>query len=477
MRFTEFGKLLEASGLRAATPGEVYADRDGTEYKFVEWEFNYPNDAEKFDSREDVENAVEEITRQNPNADIRWVNQLGAGKSFAFAKFQSDDSKEVWIGKYFQKVNPNNTIFDKDASAVNMTAAKGSAAVKAKVNMQPGQLGLADGKPRSVSNIVKEIQGHEQGNMLINAVKSATNNQEVIFQNGSQYKTAIQDDFCEVLAPIAIIEDHNLVSGSIDNAVNDIFKGGSLDGASIQFPEGQNNPLIDSFVTKDGIQMGISHKGKQGAKASVTNIWKAKEEAQRTQTGQTYIERYAEAVEILDICKNESSIDQPIVLATRYNLISDKQASDLEKLLANPKDSKFQLEGNPSNPQAVVRKGLATEQDLAKVPRSLRKIFLKGGYKPGSYVGYICLARIAYMVADYVNKSSEIDFGEAIRSFLNSSAMIQAKSIVTTSGDDAVLKSINVVYPPNFQEKATIEANSYYGTGIKSKFSFQLPST
>jgi hypothetical protein len=100
-----------------------------------------------------------------------------------------------------------------------------------------------------------------------------------------------------------------------------------------------------------------------------------------------------------------------------------------------------------------------------------------GGYKRGSYVSFLCLARVAALVAEHVNSDPKINFGEAIRSFLNSSAMVQAKTIMSAKGQDAVVKSINVVYPPNFQEKAKMEANSYYGTGIKSKFSFSLPST
>jgi hypothetical protein len=67
----------------------------------------------------------------------------------------------------------------------------------------------------------------------------------------------------------------------VQQAINDIYKGGDLKGATIMFPPEQNNPLIDSFIIKDGIQMGVSHKGKQGAKASITNIWKAKEDAAR----------------------------------------------------------------------------------------------------------------------------------------------------------------------------------------------------
>ena len=86
------------------------------------------------------------------------------------------------------------------------------------------------------------------------------------------------------------------------------------------------------------------------------------------------------------------------------------------------------------------------------------------------------LAVIAKKVAEYINNSPDIDFGEAIRSFLNSSAMIQASSYVGVKDKDAVATKINVVYPPQFKEKATIESNAYYGTHIKSKFSFSMPN-
>lgn len=480
MRYNEFriveSKLFEGQGLRAASPGEVYVDRDGTEYEFQEWDYKYPNDADKFETTDDLNGAVEEITRTNPNVDIRWVNQPGRGRAFAFAKFKSD-GKEVWLGKYFQKVSPTNTIRDMEATAVNLTPAKGSAATKASVNMQPGQLGVADGKQRSVDSIVEIIKSHEQGDMLTKASLEAAHNEAIVFVEGAPFKTAIQDDFCEVLAPIAIIGRHSVVSGPVDQAVADIFKGENLEGSTIMFPPEQNNPLIDSFIIKDGIQMGVSHKGKQGAKASITNIWKAKEEASKTRTGAAYIKKFSEAVAILDICKQQGQAQQPITLAERYDLIDATESAKLKELMKNPVAEELRLAGNPKAPKAVVRQGNATPEDLAKVPGELKRIFNMGGYKAGSYVSYLCLARVAALVVEHVNNDPDIDFGEAIRSFLNSSAMVQAKTVVGAKGQDAVVKSINVVYPPNFQEKAKMEANAYYGTGIKSKFSFSLPST
>lgn len=480
MRYSDFKivetKLFEGSGLRAASPGEVYVDRDGTEYEFQTWDFKYPNDADKFESTDEMAEAVEEITRTNPNVEIRWINQPGRSRAFAFAKFKADN-KEIWLGKYFQAVRPTNTIYDKEATAVNLTPAKGSAATKASVNMQPGQLGVADGKQRSIDGIIEIVKNHEQGDMLTKASMEAANNESIVFVEGAPFKTAIQDDFCEVLAPIAIIGKHTVVNGPVDQAVADIFKGGGLEGATIMFPPEQNNPLIDSFIIKDGIQMGVSHKGKQGAKASITNIWKAKEEAAKTQTGKAYLEKFSEAVTILDICKDQGQAQQPITLAERYDLISETESAKLKELMQNPMDDSLRLEGNPDAPKAVVRQGNATQTDLAKVPEELKRIFNMGGYKAGSYVSFLCLARVAALVAEHVNSDPAIDFGEAIRSFLNSSAMVQAKTVVGAKGQDAIVKSINVVYPPNFQEKAKMESNSYYGTGIKSKFSFSLPGT
>jgi hypothetical protein len=476
MRFHEIKTLLEGTGLRGGKTGEVYADRDGTEYEFQVWDFKYPNNAPSFQTPLQMQAAIEQIQQENPEVEIRWVNsQTNRTKAFAFAKFKAENNKEVWLAKYFQTASPTNTIYDKEAAAVNLTASSGSAAVKANVNLQPGQLGVADGRPRNVAAILKIVGDHDQGTMLVNAVTEAMNGSAIVFEQGAAIKSALQDDFGEILAPVAIISGHTIVNGPVQQAINDIYKGGDLKGATIMFPPEQNNPLIDSFIIKDGIQMGVSHKGKQGAKASITNIWKAKEDAAQNKTGQAYIKKFKEAVAVLDICKQQGQAEQPITLAERYNLISDSESKTLRKLMTEPMADNLRLEGNPESPNAVVK--VATAEDLAKVPRALRRIFNMGGYKRGSYVSFLCLARIAALVAEHVNSDPTINFGEAIRSFLNSSAMVQAKTIISAKGQDALVKSINVVYPPNFQEKAKMEANSYYGTGIKSKFSFSLPST
>jgi hypothetical protein len=222
------------------------------------------------------------------------------------------------------------------------------------------------------------------------------------------------------------------------------------------------------------MQLAVSSKGKKGANGSINNIYKAKEEAKETQTGQTYIKKFSRAVDILDKCKEHGTM-APIVLGKELGLISENEGSALEKLLADSRNPAQQLIGNPKNPAEIIK--IAKSKDLARVPTELHRIFKLGGYRAGSFVGWICLARVAALVAQKVNSDPKIDFGEAIRSFLNSSAMVQVKCSVSPKGPDAEVRNINVVYPPNFQNKAKMEYNWFSGKGSKGGFSFSLPTT
>ena len=483
MRFYQF-KLTEGSGLRAGTPGEIYTDTNGDEYEFVEWDNNYPPDADKYENVAETAKAVEEIQQQNKDVEFRWIRDPANLKSFAFAKFQLTDEnnnvlKKLWLGSYYQSKSPLNSIKDNQAKLRGLSAgsATSTSSVKGKMDskVQPGDLGLGDNRARNVDQVIAEVgKDKNNGPMLQKGCLEAKSGEQIIFENGAKIKGALQDDFMEVVAPICIINDHPAVRGAIKVAVQDIFgNGANLDNSAIMFPEGQNNPLIDCYIQKEGIQMGVSHKGKSGANASISNIWKAKESAKKTQTGRSYIDKYAEAVEILDICANEAAAKQPLTLGLRYGLISQDEADALFELTGTPK-SRYTADQKLIGDRAV---------DEQKGPEVLLPLFRKIAYKKGSYFGLVALSSIAKDVALFINSDNAtyngkpIEFGEAIRKFLNSSAMVQATSILGNQGENAVVKSIGIVYPPNFQDKATIENSPYYGTDIKSKFAFKLPKT
>jgi len=475
MRYYEL-ILSEAVGLKGARMGEIYTDPNGVEYTFQKWHWQFPADKDTYDSQEEIEQDILKQT-DNDKEKIMWVNQWNPrNKSFAYAEFKNDDNQTLLIGKFFLRKNPNNTISDTEANQASGLRAgtkdkKASHVVKAESNLKPLQVGIADERARSVPSIIKAVSTHSQGNMLVDALNSAVNGEEIVYTAGASLAPALQDDFGEVLSPVAMISGHSKVQGTFQQAVTDVFKGADLRGALIKYPVSLINGLVDSYIIKDGMELAVSSKGKQGAKGSINNIYDAKQDSLQTSTGRAYVKKFPEAVEILDICKKESS-KAAITLGLRYNLINSAEASALSALMEKPRDPARQLLGDPSNPEKTVK---SIPEDLKKVPKELQRIFNIGGYKNGSYVGFICLARVARMVADHVNADPKIDFGEAIRSFLNSSAMVQVKTVVKTNGDDAVVSQINVIYPPNFTEKARMESNWMSGRQIKGGFSFSMP--
>jgi len=480
------GILDESSGLQGRTPNSVYTDKDDTEYGFVQWDAYPQDERQKFDSAEELVQVADQIKKELAvkKVDVRWANEpTDRSRSFAFGKFKSmDGNKELWVGGYFngQKDSTSSTI--KDATMIDLGLRRGSTNrtstthKKTSLNVQPGAFRINTSRPSAVETIKAAVSKHESGEMLVGAINNAISKETITFVDGATMQSPIQDDFMEVVAPIAVIHGHPVLQGPIDIAISDIFKGEDLKDATVTFPIDQNSPLVDCYINKGGMQMAISHKGKKGAKASVSNIYKAKNDAANTQTGQTYLKKFKNAVEVLDIIASQSSAEGPITLARKFNIITQQEADTLLPMVKDPrvrKDPKTRLTGLNGAPTAA---GNATAQDLAKGPEVLHKIFNQSGYRPGSFFQLIVLAVVAKKVAEYINNSSDINFGEAIRSFLNSSAMIQASSYVSVKNKDAVATKINVVYPPQFKEKATIESNAYYGTHIKSKFSFSMPN-
>jgi hypothetical protein len=478
MRAFEF--LIEAVGLKGGNPGEIYTDVNGVEFKFQNWNWEFPaGEEQQYATMQDMEAAALEQAGGDKGK-IIWINKpQNRSKSFAYARFEADNGQEILIGKFYDRKNPNNTIYDAEAkAAAGLTAGgkdhKTSAAVKSEAALKPFDVGIGDSRSRTAQSVVKTISTHKDGAMLVAGLNAAVNGEPIVFPGAGKIVPAIQDDFGEVFAPIAMISGHPQVKGHMQEAIVDVFKGGDLSGATISYPVSLINGLIDSYIQKGGIELAVSSKGKQGAKGSIGNIHKAKEDSAKSSTGRAYIETFAKAAEILDICKEHQRY-APLVLGLELKIISKDEDAAIRQLLSNPRDPKQQLSGDKANPSAIVKP--ATQEDSLKVPKILQRIFNMGGYRGGSFVGFICIARVAKLVADKVNSDPEINFGEAIRSFLNSSAMVQVKCEVGATGNDANVKTINVVYPPNFKEKAKMEANWYSGRQIKGGFSFSLPTT
>lgn len=472
-----FELILEAQGLKAASKGEVYTDPQGVEWEFQSWK-QFPQNQPKFDTPEDMTNEIDKIEK-SAKVKILWSKEITKPKAFGIATFLNPATRQLKLfGGSYSQVSPNNTITDTQVTQAGGLRAgtkdkPTSASVKSTAQLKPQNVGITDERARSINTIVKLVGQHAQGTVLTAGLQSAIKGDPIIFQGGASIVAALQDDFGEVVGPIAMISNNPIVTGTFADAVSDVF-GGNIDGATISFPVSLVNGLVDSYINKGGKQLAVSSKGKKGANGSLNNIYKAKEEALQTPNGQAVVKQFPMAQEILDINKEESYYSA-LTLGVKFGIISSQEDQAIRTLLQDNRSPRQQLIGDPKNPTAIVRK--PNPKDLAKVPSEVKRIFTMGGYKAGSFVGWICLARVASLVAQHVNTDPKINFGEAIRQLLNSSAMVQVKTRVSPQGGDAVVKNINVVYPPNFQNKAKMESNWFSGKGTKGGFSFSLPTT
>jgi len=469
--------LTEGQGLKAASKGEVYTDQQGVEWEFQSWK-QFPANQPQFNTPEELDAAIAKIEK-SAGVEILWAKEVARPKALGIATFLDPDSQQLKLfGGTYQQVSPNNTITDGQVTQAGGLRAGSkdkptSASVKAESQLKPQNVGIIDERARSIGTILKLVSQHAQGPMLTAGLQSAINGEPIMFAGGANIVTALQDDFGEIVGPVAMISGNPIVTGTFDNAVADIF-GGDISGATISFPVSLVNGLVDSYINKGGKQIAVSSKGKKGANGSLNNIYKAKEDALQTPNGQAVVKQFPKAVGILEANKQESYYSA-LTLGIKFKLISPAEDQAIRMLLKDNRSPRQQLTGDPKNPTAIVK--TPNPKDLAKVPTVLQRIFTMGGYKAGSFVGWICLARVASLVAQHVNADPEINFGEAIRQLLNSSAMVQVKTRVSPQNGDAIVKNINVVYPPNFQNKAKMESNWFSGKGTKGGFSFSLPTS
>ena len=135
-------------------------------------------------------------------------------RSFAFGKFKSmDGNKELWVGGYFngQKDSTSSTI--KDATMIDLGLRRGSANrtstthQKTSLNVQPGAFRINTSRPSTVETIKSAVSKHASGEMLVGAIDNAISKETITFVDGATMQSPIQDDFMEVVAPIAVIND------------------------------------------------------------------------------------------------------------------------------------------------------------------------------------------------------------------------------------------------------------------------------
>lgn len=121
---------------------------------------------------------------------------------------------------------------------------------------------------------------------------------------GLKTETSVVTDFCEILAPIALLTDN--LNGNASETVKkflgiDSFNNKVLQSASINFKPATNGAMIDSIINYNGKNISISSKTNGGRGASLSGVKNAMVE----------IKQNPEAVEMLKkiLAKNEDYQD------------------------------------------------------------------------------------------------------------------------------------------------------------------------
>ena len=459
----KFDLLTESTGIANRKPGDIFADGDGNEIRFQAVQF-YPEGGGRFDSAQEPQQAINQVVQQlgSQPTETNWLRKQT--RSFGIAQFQDAAGRPLFFIRYFDKelsADPRGNYWDNQTGIGNYRY-KGKAAVKTQSNATPQDI-LTQLDDLSAQDIAQQVEQRFPGSSLVTVTKHLASGGELpfSFQRPAEMDiSAFQDYFCELLQPIALqtgqFEGQAVEAGSVF-----LGEGGYADTA-ISFSSSKTQLLSDSIMTApDGRSIKVSSKGGKGAPSSVLNILNAYDELQRTPNGRKLTKKLSSTIEILNTIKNTGQAEGPLVLGQQFGIITEK---DVEFIQALKKVRPLPLD---SFKNLSVR-GIQPSKNLVKLAKERNT---KEPMKVNFF--YHLMASVAFKVADYVNNKT--DFGKDTAVILNNSAMVQVYTKVSARGQQWTLQKFSSKWPGAlFSPIALDPSKSYYSTGIKQKFTFDL---
>ena len=273
--------------------------------------------------------------------------------------------------------------------------------------------------------------------------------------------SAVRDDLGETIGPISMVQGM-IKDATMEKARVDILgANGTFAGMSIYFPASKINGLVDSYLRGRGdVEIGVSSKGENGAKASAKNISDGVKTAR--EKGMTdLLDEYDDQVGIIERVGTLSSVDLPLVLGQEFEFITKSQAVAILQL----------IESGAKTLDAV--KISATDR------RKLEEYMAQSRPKlenPKYNVGYHVLAMLAKQVVIEINQDPR--FGEACLKFLNTSPIVQLHLKGSTGKTSYQVSGFEVKYPPDFKGVVALDAGKVYAaTGTNGRVSFAYNPT
>jgi hypothetical protein len=451
MRFVEFNSLLETSrGVLFRSVGDIFTSlQDPSKTLTFAGSQLFPSPKGAFPDALAFQQAIKSAEKKFPG--IQWTNSPTSA-TLAFAVIILEDpatKKKVYFGRYFKEILPdmagkwlNNGI---PGYALGIKSSS-----KARSGLKPNDLLPIQQFKNPAAVIAALKEGLDPA--IIEGLKMITAGKLPYFKVSPDLEAAIRDDLGEIIAPMCLWQ--GMIGAEAEAARAFLLKKTTWNACSISFSAAKNSGLVDSIIRPPrGIAVGISSKGASGAKASVSNIWSGVELLRSNGQGDV-VAKYPEAVKVLEIIQDSSTIGGPINLGIMFGLCSQQDGALINDAI------KQGIRQVPKNPK------------YKNIVALMNAIASKGMEKSNYNIGYHALAGLAKLVADRVNTQTK-NFSEACITFLNSSPLLQIHLYTKADKNGIAVTNFKTIWPPQFKGNVSLNAGkTYYTTGYSSKFSF-----
>lgn len=445
--------LSEARGLSARKPGETFNRVGGNTaddvITFADMTFYPPVGA--YNSPEEMMAAFDKVQAQVGHP-IEMVNQpTGRMGAFAVAAFDTAVGRRYLV-KFTQDIKPvreKNTFFQtKDIPGnFSQTGARGS---KEKAGYKPSDV-LTEFKNQTPQSIVAQIGakfGENSSEYQAATIFASATNFPVIIPAGNMDFKGFRDYFCEMLQPIALINNMPVKGNAADAAATFMGQKGFSD-CVVSFNQGVSGELYDSLlVNPKNSQIKLSSKGAKGAMASSVNLLTSVRELERAGLTQ-FGEKYADVIDILETINRGDHDSGPLNLAVEFGIIQPDEIAQALSLKKYSGDKNFDI-------------------DKAPISDNLKKLYKdRTAADPGKIIPLNHLiASIAYTVVNKIN--TETNFSEAAADILNNSAFVQMYTNAKQKGDQFIIEGFTTVWPSKLFTEVTLEAQKSYSSTASS---------
>jgi len=349
----------------------------------------------------------------------------------------------------------------------------------APLKLDPYKLVTA-GRKYPISSLINEISTNlktrtDLSNEMSSGVQSMLSD---LYQGGTPTPTPDLNEYAGILevvlgetaAPIAVVTG-NRVSGAYKECEDQLLQPMGLtwkDFKEVVYGAA-GGEISDSTVFAGNNKIIVSSKNKKGgASASLTGAMETvKKYPEEFGKGTSFYKKYNSILPILEVLDQETNLSGVLKVSVILGLLTTEETNYIKSIygkLGNVEDiKKYPGLTNAYRAKAIL--GDKVKNANGQTVISKRGVDLNN---PKYNLGYHLFGNVAKMVAEHLNKNSELltNFFKAV---LNKADMIQIYTDVSTSDKGIWFSDFKVVWPPTFTGNIIIDHDFNTANAAKQK--------